>query len=362
MRRLWPLLRLLAGVGVLAALVARVGSGVVVDGLRSIAPGSVLAALGLGLLTTLFSAWRWCLVARGLGLPLSLPRAVADCYRALFLNSVLPAGVLGDVHRAVSHGIQAGDVGRGIRAVVLDRVAGQVVVGVLGVGVLLTQPTLLSATVGDLIPGRGVSVGVLAVLTAVIALAARTMRGTRAARLRHALRTSFADVRAGLLSRHTWPWVVLLSVATLAGYLALFVVAARAAGSHATLGQLLPLLVLGLLVMAVPLNIGGWGPREAVTTVAFGAVGFGATQGLTAAVVYGVLSLIACLPGLGVLVLRPRATSAPPGTSATPVDLTPRERRGLLLWAGGRRRRRSGRVDEHGRVAAPGRPHQASGR
>jgi hypothetical protein len=30
--------------------------------------------------------------------------AVADCYRALFLNSVLPAGVLGEVHRAVIHG------------------------------------------------------------------------------------------------------------------------------------------------------------------------------------------------------------------------------------------------------------------
>ena len=54
------------------------------------------------LLTTVLSAWRWCLVARA-------PRAagcrcrpaVADYYRALFLNAALPGGVLGDVHRAV---------------------------------------------------------------------------------------------------------------------------------------------------------------------------------------------------------------------------------------------------------------------
>jgi broad specificity phosphatase PhoE/uncharacterized membrane protein YbhN (UPF0104 family) len=304
MQRLWRCLRVLVGVGILVALVARLGTGAVVDGLRAIGTGSVLAALGIGLLTTVFSAWRWCLVARGLGLRLPMAEAVADCYRALFLNSVLPAGVLGDVHRAVSHGRQSGDVGRGVRAVVLERVVGQVVLLVVAVGVLLAQPTLLTATLGDLVPGRGVLVGILVVLAAVVALAAWTMRGARASRIGNALRRGLADARRGVLTRGTWPGAVLLSVAALAGYLALFVVAARAAGSHASLGELLPLLVLALFAMALPLNIGGWGPREAVTAVSFGAVGLDASQGLTAAVVYGVLSLIACLPGVGVLLLR----------------------------------------------------------
>jgi glycosyltransferase 2 family protein len=308
MRRLchlsWgSLLRVLVGAGILAVLVVRLGTGAFVDGLRAIETGPVLAALGIGLLTTVFSAWRWCLVARGLGLRLPLAAAVADCYRALFLNSVLPAGVLGDVHRAVSHGQQAGDVGRGVRAVVLERAAGQVVLMVVGVGVLLAQPTLLAAVAGDLIPGRGITVGVLAVLAAA-ALGAAAARGRRASRIRTALRTGLADARTGVLSRSTWPGVVLLSVAALAGYLALFVVAARAAGSQATVGELLPLLVLALLVMGLPVNIGGWGPREAGTAFAFGAAGLGATHGFTVAVVYGVLSLIACLPGVGVLLLR----------------------------------------------------------
>ncbi|MGH3905391.1 MAG: lysylphosphatidylglycerol synthase transmembrane domain-containing protein [Pseudonocardiaceae bacterium] len=304
MRKLWPWLRVLVGVGILAALMMRLGTGAFVDGLRAIGIGSILVALGIGLLTTVFSAWRWCLVARGLGLRLPLAAAVADCYRALLLNSVLPAGVLGDVHRAVSHGRQAGDVGRGVRAVVLERAAGQVVLVVVGVGVLLAQPTPLAA--GDLVPGRGVIVGMLAGLAVVVALGAAAARGRRASRIRDALRTGLADVRTGVLSRDTWPGVVLLSVAALAGYLALFVVAARAAGSQAAVSELLPLLVLALLVMGLPINIGGWGPREAVTAVAFGAAGLGATQGLTAAVVYGVLSLIACLPGVGVLLLRVR--------------------------------------------------------
>ncbi|GEL19213.1 lysylphosphatidylglycerol synthase transmembrane domain-containing protein [Pseudonocardia asaccharolytica] len=312
MQRFWPYLRVLVGGGILVALGVRLGTDAVVDGLRAIETGSVLAALGIGLLTTVFSAWRWCLVARGLGLRLPLGAAVADCYRALLLNSVLPAGVLGDVHRAVSHGQQVGDVGRGVRAVVLERVAGNVVLIVVGVVVLLAQPTLLAAAAGDLIPGRGVVLGTLAVL-AVVALGVATMPGSLPSRIRTALRTGLADART-VLSRGVWPGVVLLSVATLAGYLALFVVAARAAGSEATLGELLPLLVLALLAMGLPVNIGGWGPREAVATVAFGTVGFGATQGLTAAVVYGVLSLIACLPGVGVLLWR-WPGRRPPATS-----------------------------------------------
>jgi hypothetical protein len=60
-----------------------------------------------------------------LGVRLPLRTAVADCYRSLFLNATLPGGVLGDVHRAVRHGRDVGDVGRGIRAVVWNAPPGR---------------------------------------------------------------------------------------------------------------------------------------------------------------------------------------------------------------------------------------------
>ncbi len=304
MRGLWPLVKVVAGVGILVALVVRLGAQAFVDGLTAIGVGSVLAALALGLLTTVASAARWCIVARGLGLRLPLAAAVSDCYRAVFLNSVLPAGVLGDVHRAVGYGRSIGDVGRGVRVVAIERVTGQLAIIVVGLGVLLaSRPTLL----GAMIPGRSGGAELLAVLVALGAALLWTARHPRAARIRTALRSACTEARSGALSRSTWPGLLALSVVTLAGYLALFFVAARVAGSHASLGELLPLLVLGLLAMALPLNIGGWGPREGVMAVAFGAVGLGAAQGLTTAVVYGVLSLIACLPGAVVLLLAARA-------------------------------------------------------
>ena len=57
-----------------------------------------------------------------------------------------------------------------------------------------------------------------------------------------------------------------------------------------------------MLAMAIPLNIGGWGPREGVAAWAFAAAGLGAAQGVAAAVVYGVMALVATLPGAVVLV------------------------------------------------------------
>jgi uncharacterized membrane protein YbhN (UPF0104 family) len=305
-RKLWPWLRVLIGVGILGVLVWRLGTGAFLEGMRVINVWSVLAALVIGLLTTVFMARRWCLVARRLGLRLSLGTALADYYRALFLNTVLPAGVLGDVHRAVSHGRQSGNVGRGVRAVVLERFAGQVVLLVIGMTVLLTQPALLSAVADDLAPSRGVLIAVLCVLAVVLALVAWAVWGRSTSTWHRALATALTDGRLGLLARDTWPRVALLSAAAVAGHLVLFVVAARVAGSQATIAQLLPPLVLALLVMGLPVNIGGWGPREAVLTLAFGAAGLGATQGLTVAVVYGVLTLVSTLPGAVVRFSRSR--------------------------------------------------------
>lgn len=303
MRRVWPWLRLLIGAGILGALMWRMGSAAFVEGLRVINGASVLAALAIGLLTTVFSAWRWCLVARRLGLRLPLAKAVSDYYRALLLNAVLPAGVLGDVDRAVRHGRDSGDVGRGVRAVVLERCAGQIVVLVLGGTVLLTRPALLTSLTGGFRPGPATGWAVLGALVVAAVPAVWFWRGRGTVRGGRALATGLADVRQGLLARSAWPGVVLLSAAGLVGHVTLFLVAARVAGSTAPLAALVPPAVLALLVMGLPVNIGGWGPREAASTLAFGAAGLGASQGLATAVVYGVLTLVASLPGVVVLVL-----------------------------------------------------------
>ncbi len=228
-------------------------------------------------------------------------RAVADYYRALFLNAALPGGVLGDVHRAVRHGRSAGDLGRGVRAVVLERTAGQLVLLVAGTAVLLVRPSPALAQAGQLLgtPAGWVSAAVVA--SAAVAVAYWSRGASRAGR---AVRTALAEARRALFARESWPGVALSSVVVLAGYLAMFVLAARVAGVSAPVAELVPLVVLALLAICLPLNVGGWGPREGVAAWAFGAAGLGAAQGLASAVVYGVLAFAASLPGAGVLVVR----------------------------------------------------------
>ncbi|WP_307834524.1 lysylphosphatidylglycerol synthase transmembrane domain-containing protein [Paractinoplanes lichenicola] len=303
MGRIWAWARILGGAGILVFLLWKLGTGAFVDGLRVIDGPALTLAFTIGVTTTVFSAWRWCLVARGLGLRLSFRTAVADYYKALFLNAALPGGVLGDVDRAVQHGRDEGDVAKSVRAVVLERTAGQLVLIVVGVTVLFTVPS----PVLDILRQHGATAAVVAIAAllavAVILLAFRQLRqgGSRVA---SAVRTGLAEIRTGLLARRNWPIVTLASVVVLVGHLATFVVAARAAGSSASLARLAPLMLLALLAMSLPLNIGGWGPREAVTAWAFGAAGLSATQGLTTAVVYGLFAFVAALPGAVVILTR----------------------------------------------------------
>src|SRR5690349_1147722 len=96
--------RLLGGAAVLAIVLWRVGTGPFLQGLRSVDATSLVLAAAIGVPTTLCCAWRWRLVAADLGLEIGRRDSLTSYYRSQFLNTVLPGGVLGDVHRGVSHG------------------------------------------------------------------------------------------------------------------------------------------------------------------------------------------------------------------------------------------------------------------
>jgi uncharacterized membrane protein YbhN (UPF0104 family) len=278
----------------LAALVWHLGTGPFVDGLRAVDAGALAAAAGIAVLTTVCCAWRWRVVARGLGVDLPLGAAVAAYYRSLFLNVTLPGGVVGDVHRGISHGRDTRDVGRGLRAVAWERSAGQVVQVFLTVALLLFMASPVRAATPF------VALGLLAA-AAGLALAARVRPGVGRSwwgRLRGA---AARDLRDALLARRAWPAIVLASVLVVAGHAATFLIAARSAGTTAPLSQTLPLALIVMQAAALP-NVGGWGPREGVAAWAFAAAGLGASLGVATAVAYGVMVFVATLPGAVVLV------------------------------------------------------------
>ena len=293
-RRVWAWVRLLGGAAILAVLLARLGAEPFLHGLRTISGWSLAAAAGLTLATTVCSAWRWRTVARGLGVGLRLLPATAAYYRSQFLNTVLPGGILGDVHRAVSHGRDVGDVGRGLRAVAWERSAGQA----LQVGIVVIVLVGLPSPVRPFVP---VALAVLLVAAIVATAMVRALPQAGPSRRARALRAAAADVRHGLLAPESWPSVLTASLLVIAGHTATFFVAARTVGVEASTAQMLPLVMLVMLAMAVPTNIGGWGPREGAAAWLFGLASLGAGQGVAAATAYGVLVLVGTLPGAAVL-------------------------------------------------------------
>jgi uncharacterized membrane protein YbhN (UPF0104 family) len=304
---------------VLAAVIWRLGSGPFVDGVRALDGRVLVAAAAILLVTTVCAAWRWKIVADGLGVRLSLTNAVAGYYRALFLNLTLPGGVAGDVHRGVSHGRDVRDVGHALRAVVWERTAGQAIQVLLTISVLFVLPSPLRSSMPFVALALAATVVVV-----VLVLVVRARTGHGRSRWERAQSAAVADIRHGLLRKRAVPAVVLASTVAVLGHVLTFLIAARAVGITAPVSRLLPLAFLSMMAMVLP-NIGGWGPREGVTAWAFSAAGLSAGRGAATAVAYGVMVLAASLPGALVLLSGWLARRRRSGAEA-PVRARPRQR------------------------------------
>jgi hypothetical protein len=121
-----------------------------------------------------------------------------------------------------------------------------------------------------------------------------------------------------VLARNAWPGIAIASAVVVAGHTATFLIAARTAGTTASASQMVPIALLAMLGMVLP-SVGGWGPREGVTAWLFGAAGLGAQQGVATAVVYGVMVLVASLPGAAVLVVAWWRGTQPPARTQPPL-------------------------------------------
>jgi hypothetical protein len=254
------------GAAILVLLGLRLGSEPFLRGLRHTDGAALLVALLVTAGTTACCARRWSLVAGELGVAVPFREALRAVYRAQVLNATLPTGVVGDVHRGYQHGRDSGAVSRGLWSVVWDRGSGQVVQAALAVAAL---PLLI-----------GVRGGLALALPALVVV----------------------GIAAVLFIGGVWPEVALLSTVAALGHVGVFVLAARTAGVTTPTSELVGLGLVVLLASAVPLSVAGWGPREGAAAWVFGAAGLGAATGLEVAVVYGVMSLVATLPGI--LVLR----------------------------------------------------------
>ena len=279
------------GAGVLVAVVAHFGSGPFLHGLFSIDLRVIAATFALSAAATAAAAWRWSVVAGRLGVGLPFPEAVGMYYRSQFLNSMLPGGVVGDVERALTQGRNAGNVAQGARAVVIERTMGQLVQIALALIVLAGFGLEFE---GYLLVALGIGLTVL-VLAALAPTAASV-------RVRSVLRRELRELATGVGSPAAFVQVVVASIIVVACHVVTFGVAVGAVGASVPPLRLAAIALVVLLAGSIPLNIGGWGPREGIAGWAFAVAGLGASTGVAASALFGILGMIAVAPGLVVAV------------------------------------------------------------
>lgn len=279
-------IRFLVGLAALLTVIAYVGTGPLLTGILSIDARTIAAALALAAVATAAAAWRWCVIATRLGLDLSWATAFGRYYQSQFLNTVIPGGIMGDVHRAVGHGQSAESVAQSARAVVIERTAGQLVQISLS---LIIFFFVGAQFVGLLLAGVAVVLGIIVVGLAVAVLP--YPRG-RAAAMREV-----RELHAGLGSVRALAQVSVASVIVISCHVATFAIATAAIGVTVSGGQLLVLALLVLLGASIPFSIGGWGPREGIAGWSFAVAGLGASAGVAASALFGVLTIIAVAPG-----------------------------------------------------------------
>ncbi len=286
-------LRAAVSLALLAGLAVWLDAGAVLSRLASMRPSWVLAALAVSVVQVAVLAWRWSFTARRLGVDLPWPVAWREYYLSIFLNQVLPGGVLGDVARAWRQvrsqiRVQAPG-GPAVRAVVFERLSAQAVMTTVAGVSLLFLPVTVAPGSRSVMIGAGLLVGCL-----VITMAVWMRRQSSGWSL---FGPVLAEVGAAHLSPGAFAAQLASAAVVVATYLATYLLAARAVGVETPWPVILPLIAPVLMSMLVPVTVAGWGLREGAAAVLWGAVGLTVADGVVVSVAYGLLVLAGSVPG-----------------------------------------------------------------
>ncbi|SEK39809.1 Uncharacterized membrane protein YbhN, UPF0104 family [Roseovarius nanhaiticus] len=263
------------------------------------------AALAALTLQTALSALRWRLTAAQLGIRLGLGAALREYYLGQALNLSLPGGVVGDAGRAVRARQQAGLLASG-QAVVFERLAGQAGLFVITAGAFAVT---LAAPGGLEWPARLIPPVAIFILIGLCLPLVLYVLTQVPGRIGAGARSVWHGMQRAVLARGVILPQTLLSLGTALSNLAAFAFCALAVGHGLPLAAVLAFVPLILLTMLIPLTISGWGLREGAAAALFPLAGGAASGGLAASVAFGLMMIVAALPGLIFVVGRRRAAA-----------------------------------------------------
>jgi uncharacterized membrane protein YbhN (UPF0104 family) len=334
-------LRALLAVGLLALAAHWVGFERLERQLRAVDRGVFAGAVALAALAQIGSALRWAMIARALGLKAPAAPLLIAYAQGIAVNVLLPGATLGgDALRSVRLQRLGNPLAVAALSVLIDRLSGLwvlCVLSALALGAWLVAPGppgearasageagllaaylagLLLLIVAPWLPWRAPPAA-LAGTGATAGAASEAAAGGLRRRLAQLHRLTLA--RRAELARSLWGSIGVQALSAAALWLCL-----RATGATPSYCAVLAIAAPVFIAAALPMSIGGFGPREVAAMAIFPLIGVAAARGLAAAALYGVAAVILGLCAAPLLALpSPAAAPAPPGPSGPPAPPAP---------------------------------------
>ena len=266
--------------------------------MAEVEPGLLAVAVLVLIFQICIGGLRWGTVLTAIGTPLSLFKAIQLFYIGVFFSQALPSSVGGDAVRMYK--AYREDIGlRGaLNGVILERA---VTVAALVVLVAVTQPWFLprvdESTRALILPGIGLVILAAAGGLVFLMLLDRLPETLRRWRVFRGLGNLGIDGRRVFLSSRHLPRVMGLGLLTHVNMSLCVYLLALGLDLDVTWIDCLVLVPLVLLIMTVPISIGGWGVRETAMVALFGLIGVAGEGALALSVMFGLVGIAVAIPG-----------------------------------------------------------------
>jgi uncharacterized protein (TIRG00374 family) len=282
--KLGRILRVVISLIVLTVVVVSVGAQNLLDALRTIDPSWFAIAIAIHLLGVAIRTWRWSMLIRAFGTPVSFGRLFYLYMAGTFFNTFLPTGIGGDVVKIIELSSERGGA-QAFSTVLADRLT-----GILGSSLI----ALLVATLDPAdVPGDVRAAVILisgGVLIAALLLTQRRLLDRWLTRLPfwsrlpgkiHKLYEALTAYSIGAIVRST-----LISLPFTLALIATQYTLALGLGVDAPLRYFALFIPMVALVQLLPISFNGLGVREGAFQVLFGSVGVGEAQAVAMSLMY----------------------------------------------------------------------------
>ncbi len=281
-----------------------------VETLRGLPPGPLLAAMAVGIAVTVIAGVRWRLIMAAFGADPLPP--IAQLVRAYFVgnfyNAYVPGAIGGDLVRGVITRRSFGAVSKSVMVVFLERFVGLAsLIAVFALGLLLAPPLPAIGEYGPYVFAAG-AVGLLVVVALASArrLTARVETWPFLGALIGLGRQVVARVEARLGARLALAeldrigplvWATLLAVGMHGCAIAVFRVLALALDLPLDVPTLMVIVPLAIVASMLPIAVAGLGPREAALVVLLAPLGIEQAEALALSLSFWAVIMAAASTG-----------------------------------------------------------------